>query len=76
MFLYLLCTEHQNLSSSSKLRTFLGSKDFVASSNNLRSVFKGVDMVLWLGLELGLRMMRVRVRVRGLVGMIRVRVRG
>lgn len=47
-------TKHQNLHSTRKGRPFLGSEAFFAGPQNSKGLFEGSDLVLRLGLELGL----------------------
>ena len=52
---HLLHPEFQNIHSTSKVRTFVGSENVLAGTHNLKGLFKGQGLVLRLGLGLGLR---------------------
>lgn len=51
---YLLHIDYQNTHSTSKVRTCLGSEEALADPHNFKGLFKGLDLVLGLGLELGI----------------------
>lgn len=71
VFSYLERTEYQNTHSASKLRRFLDDEDILASPHNLKGL---LDLVGW-GQNCVKVRVRVGVRVKGLVGMVKVRVR-
>lgn len=54
VFFYLLHIEYQNLHSTSKGRTFYRSEDILTGPCNFKGLSEGSDLVLRLGLKLGL----------------------
>lgn len=68
MFLYLLYTEHQNPHSTSEVRMSLGCEDIFAGSQLESSEVSKLDFKAGVGFGY-----RLGLKVRGLVGMARVR---